>query len=129
MKLVLCILGAIGLFAVVTQGQKQKPRVLFEPTHYYKTEAFIELSDSSREMYTIGLMDGFYASALFGASDETVANLNSCTKDMDSKQISAIIAKYVKDHPENWHLPLSVEAYNALNKACPGGLRTINAKN
>jgi hypothetical protein len=74
-------------------------------------------------------MDGFYASVFFGATDETVANLNSCTKDMDSKQISAIITKYVKDHPESWHLPLSVEAYNALNTACPGGLQIIDAKN
>jgi len=41
---------------------------------------------------------------------------------MDSKQVLAIITKYVKDHPEVWHLPLSIEAFNALNAACPGGL-------
>jgi hypothetical protein len=125
MKLALCFLCVL---AVATHGQKQKPRVLFAPPHYFQAEAYVELSDSSREMYTMGLMDGFYMSAFFGASDETVANLSSCTKDMDSKQISAIITKYVKDHPENWHLPLSVEAYNALNKACPGGLRIIAPK-
>ncbi len=84
------------------------------------------MSEADRMLYTSGLMDGFFASALFGASGETVASLSSCTRDMDSKQVSAIITKYVKDHPESWHLPLSVEAYNALNAACPGMLKTIN---
>src|SRR5580704_1658305 len=80
----------------------------------------VEMTDAARVFYTAGLMDGFYASALFGATDKTVANLHLCTKDMDSKQVSAIITKYVKDHPESWHLPLSVEGHNALNAACPG---------
>jgi hypothetical protein len=76
-------------------GQKKKPRIVFAPPSYYKAEAFIELNESDRQMYVAGLMDGFYASAFFGASDETVANLTSCTKDMDTKQVSAIITKYV----------------------------------
>jgi hypothetical protein len=130
MKLALCILGVLCLFAAAIQGEKQKkPRVIVAVPSYYSAETFIELSESDRQMYVAGLMDGFYASALFGASDETIANLSSCTKPMDTKQISAIITKYLQDHPENWHLPLSVEAHNALNKACPGGLRVIAGTN
>jgi hypothetical protein len=48
---------------------------------------------------------------------------------MDSKQLTAIVTKYVKDHPESWHLPLSVEGYFALNAACPGVLKMVNEKN
>ena len=125
--LILCVLC---LLVTGTQSRPQKqPRVVSAPSSYYKAEAFVELGEADREMYSAGLMDGFYASALFGASDETVNNLISCTKDMDSKQVTAIITKYVKDHPETWHLPLSADAHNALNKACPGGLRIIGAKN
>jgi hypothetical protein len=96
------------------------------PPYYYKAEDFTEMTDAARVFYTAGLMDGFYASVLFGATDKTVANLHLCTKDMDSKQVSAIITKYLKDHPESWHLPLSVEAHNALNAACPGVLKVVN---
>ena len=77
----------------------------------------MELSEADRMWYTIGVMDGFYASSFFGASDATVAKLSSCTEDMDSKQLAAVITKYAEDHPETWHLPLSVEAHNALNAA------------
>jgi len=52
------ILGAIGLFAVVTHGQKQKPRIIFDPPSYYKAGAFIELGESDRQVYVAGLMDG-----------------------------------------------------------------------
>jgi hypothetical protein len=124
--------GAVGVLCVLAgtaQERKEKKdatRILYAPPYFYKAEGFIELSEADRILYTSGLIDGFFASAFFGASDATVANLASCTMGMDSKQISAIITKYVKDHPESWHLPLSVEAYKALNASCPGGLRTID---
>jgi len=127
MKAAFCILAVLCVFAVAAQEQKGKKgtqRVL--PSYYVKAEGFIEMSEADRILYTGGLMDGFFASALFGATKATVANLSSCTKDMDRKQISAIITKYVKDHPESWHLPLSVEAFNALNAACPGRMRVID---
>jgi hypothetical protein len=126
---VLLSFGLIGPYLLsVGAAQKQKPRILYAPPAFYKTETFVEMNDADRQVYTAGLIDGFFASAFFGASDETVANLNSCIKDMDTKQLSAIITKYAKDHPENWHLPLSVLAHSALDKACPGGLRVIDAK-
>jgi hypothetical protein len=129
MKLALCILAVICVFAVATRGQKVIPRRITEPARYYNGEQFLELNENDRMVYTIGLMDGFYGSGLFGATNETVASLSLCTKDMDAKQISAIITKYVKDRPENWHVPLSIEAFNALNVACPGGLKVIDPKN
>lgn len=129
MKAAFCVLAVLCVCAVAAQEQKAKgstPRVLYSPAYFVKAEAFIEMGEADRMTYTNGLMDGFFASALFGASDMTVKNLTTCTKDMDSKQVSAIITKFVKDHPESWHLPLSVEAYNSLNAACPGVLRIVN---
>jgi hypothetical protein len=124
MKLSFCALLAFCLSASAAQGQKGKnePHVVTMPS-FYKAGAFLEMGDADRMVYVTGLVDGFYASVLFGATDETVASLTSCTQGMDNKQLSAIITKYVKEHPEVWHVSLSVEAYNALNAVCPGGLR------
>jgi len=60
------------------------------------------MAEVNRMFYTAGLMDGFNASTLFGATDATTANLASCTADMDTRQVAAIITKYVNDHPESW---------------------------
>jgi hypothetical protein len=130
MKLALCVF-AILCFSAATgrsQNEKLKPRVIDEPKHFYTAGEFIEMSEVNRMVYTSGLMDGFFASGLFGASDETVVNLNSCTRDMGMKQLSAIITKYINDHPESWHLALSAEGFNALNTACPGTLKIVNKK-
>jgi len=83
---------------------------------------FIALPENDRVTYTTGLMDGFLAAEVFRADGSAVERLGVCTKPMDSKQIMAIITKYIQEHPETWHLPASVEAFNALNYACPGGL-------
>jgi hypothetical protein len=34
-------------------------------------------------------------------------------------QITAIVDKYVSEHPETWHRPATLEAYDALKSACP----------
>jgi hypothetical protein len=128
MKAAFCVLAVLCVFAVAAQEQQEKksaPQIINSPSYFLKAEGFIEMREVDRMSYINGLMDGFFASALFGATDKTVANLSSCTKDMDSKQISAIITKYVNDHPESWHLPLSVDAFNALSAACPGGLKRV----
>ena len=130
-RIVSCVLLALLLSVAPVTGQKakRKPKIIFDPPRYFKAEAFLELSEADKTTYTAGLMDGFYASTFFGATDETVASLTSCTKDMDSKQVSAIITKYVKEHPEKWHFSLSALAHSALDAACPGGLRIVEAKN
>jgi hypothetical protein len=126
MRVGFCVFAVICIFGVAAHGQKDnsKPhRFIVEPTSFVKAEAFVDLSKADRMMYTSGLIDGFFASALFGGNDASVAGLNSCLKEMDSEQVTAILTKYVKDHPERWHYPMSIEAFSALNDACPGGLK------
>jgi hypothetical protein len=124
MKACLCVFAVLCVSALVMDGHqvKREGRTYPTPTCYVKAGKFLELKEYERVYYISGLMDGFYASAIFGASDETVGRLNSCAKDMDINQVTAIVSKYVEDHPETWHLPLSVEGYNAFNNACTGGL-------
>jgi hypothetical protein len=130
MKIRLHFLAFLLVSALATDGQQvpKEERTYPAPICYVKAGKFLELTEFERATYTTGLLDGFYGSAMFGADDETVGRLNSCAKDMDSKQVTAIVSKYVSDHPQWWHLPLSVEAYNALNDACPGGLSTHKRK-
>jgi len=101
------------LFVVAVQGQtgdkKTMQRTIKAPSHFFTAEQFLDLSETDRVVYVQGLMDGFFASAMFGASDEPVAGLNSCVEHMDGRQISAIITKHVKDHPESWNQSLSVQ--------------------
>jgi hypothetical protein len=125
LRAVFYVLVILCIFGVVAYAQKQqsKPRVHHLPLYYLTAENFSGLSDDDRETYTAGLMDGFFGVGLFGASDESVAGLTTCTQGMDVRQATTTIAKWVKDHPEYRQYPMSVVAYDALINACPGVMK------
>lgn len=111
------------VFCLAFHGNQAKTQRTFTtPICFATAKVFIALPEDDRVTYATGLMDGFYAAEMFRGDGSVVERLRVCTKPMDSKQITAIITKYIKDHPESWHMPASVEAHNALNDACPGGL-------
>jgi len=95
-----------------------KMQTIHTPAYLFKAQGFLQLNEEQRRIYASGLMDGFYGSALFGGNERTISDLKRCTKDMNSGQLTAIIEQYVQNHPEGWHEPTSVEAYNALVNAC-----------
>jgi len=118
----LCILCIFGVVAYA-QKQQSKPRAHRLPVYYLTAENFNGLSDDDQTMYVTGLMDGFLGLGLFGASDEAVAGLTTCTLGMDVNQATATILKWAKDHPEYRQYPMSVVGYDALLNACPGVMK------
>jgi hypothetical protein len=125
----LVLAGACLLYMIPhEQQQSREDRVVKSPQYFVKAGAFLDMKESDRALYASGLMDGFFASAFWGANEGTVGALTSCTQGMTDKQVSAIIAKYVQDRPETWHHPLSVEAFNAFRTSCPGGLRVASGE-
>jgi hypothetical protein len=128
MRVVFSVLAILCIFGLAAHGQKAKSKSHIVWTPFYNGETFLGLSDHERMMYATGLTDGFIGSGLFDASDESVAGLVSCVKGMSNNQITAIFTKYVNDHPENWHYPMSIQAFNALDAACPGKLKTASQR-
>jgi hypothetical protein len=121
MNLTFFVIIGLCVFAVAVHGQKE-PRKVLVP-FIYKAEAFLDLDENAKIMYTSGLVDGFLASSLFGASDETVTDVKACLKNMDTTQLAAIFTKYVKENPEGWQNPMSVLGFNALVGTCPGVIK------
>jgi hypothetical protein len=109
---------ALCVFTVGLYGQK-----LVVPFGFYKGEQFLDVNETEKTTYTEGLIDGFLGSGLFGAPNEAVDSLKSCITGMDNKQLTAILTKYIKDHPERWQEPTGLLAFNAFSLACPSGLK------
>lgn len=124
MKKVLLVVAGLCVFAIATHGQK-KAGIIYIPTHIYNGEAFLDLDENDKIMYAGGIIDGFLGSSLFGAPNETVDALKACVGGMDTKQVAAIFTKYLKDNPEGWQHPMSVEAFTALSHACPNVLKIV----
>jgi hypothetical protein len=45
--------------------------------------------------------------------------MRTCVNGMTNTQVAAIITKYAKDHPEEWHIGANVVAWKALRGVCP----------
>lgn len=77
-----------------------------------------QLSDRDLGAYLMGIVDAFSAVMLFGADDRCYKAIRACSVGRDNIQMTAIVKKYLRENPENWHYQGSVIVYNALFREC-----------
>jgi len=100
------------------QTTTQKTKII--TNGYLKASEFLNLNDTQKEAFAIGFLDGIFVAPLLDAPDDGkfYVSLRTCTAEMPGKQVAAIIEKYIRDNPEDWHLQLHTVAFNSLLKAC-----------
>jgi len=88
---------------------------------FLKARDYLEMDSDGQRVYAMGILDGMYLAPFFGAPDDgkRLLSLSSCVEGMKASQVVAIVEKYIRDHPEHWHLSLHLEAYSGLRQACP----------
>jgi hypothetical protein len=89
------------------------------PSGFYNAGQFSDLSQTEQVGYAEGFVNGMTSAGILGANIQEVEMIGRCTRGMQGRQVAAIFAKYVKDHPEGWHEPLAVHSFNALLDVCP----------
>ena len=76
-------------------------------------------SDGSLLQYSIGFMNGMSMAAMLGGAPSCVAKFSKdCFQGRTAGQISAIIRKYLKDNPEQWHLGANALSWRAITATC-----------
>lgn len=102
---------------------KLSPQRRGEPIHngFYKAQTYLDMSPDAERMYVTGVLDGMYEAPAFGAlaSNPLLLRIESCVEGMKGSQVAAIVLKYIKEHPEQWHWDLKDNVYNAMLEACP----------
>jgi len=88
---------------------------------FYTAGDYLELEQHEQAMYAAGLIDGIFLAPAFDAPSDGkyLTAMRTCVKGMTTKQVAAIITKHVKDHPESWHMPANVVAWQAMRNVCP----------
>lgn len=96
----------------------QKAKVI--SNGYLKASEFLDLSDGQKVGFAMGFVDGMFMAPLFDAPDDNKSYVafRVCMADMSAPQVAAIIEKYVKNNPEQWHLQLHTVAFNSILNAC-----------
>ena len=55
----------------------------------------------------------------FGAPEDNVSWLKSCTVKMSDEEIAAILTRYIREQESQLNFNLNVLTFNALRNACP----------
>jgi Rap1a immunity proteins len=73
----------------------------------------------ARGRYVVGVIDGLFVSTSLGASEKATRALKACLNGVNSIQLTAIVDKYVGDHPERWQYGTQLMVFEAMDKFCP----------
>lgn len=66
--------------------------------------------------YVTGVVDGMNAVSALNFNKESFF---SCSlKGKSTEQLRAIVDKFIKENPEQWHLPMSLLIFDAINESC-----------
>jgi hypothetical protein len=74
---------------------------------------------NSKTAYVLGAVDSVYSAALFGANEQLIDSFASCQKSMTGDQVTAVVDKFLNDHPEMWHYAMAVLVVDAVRATCP----------
>lgn len=110
----LATLLLIGFLATSIVSQRQQ----FVIYSLGKGQAYLELSEPQKRAYAMGTINGMAVWRLMDAPQEKMSWFDACIQGMNSEQVAAILTKYIKERPNEWHHQLSILTFQAMQDAC-----------
>jgi hypothetical protein len=114
------ILGLGTCIPAFSQTNTTVPYAITIPGYVYTGNDYLEESNSSQQTYLAGIIDGFFGAAMFAAPERGLIQVSGCLKGKRTNQLHAIVARYLREHPERWDEPMSILTFNALSTLCGG---------
>ena len=85
---------------------------------FFTGKDFFEMSDTEKRAYATGAINGMLVAPLFGAPEERVGWLKSCSANLSDEQLSSILTRYINDDPRQSTMSLNLVTFNAMKDAC-----------
>jgi hypothetical protein len=112
-----CIAALIALVCLV--GANAPNRLVEIPNGFSDVTDYRRDPEWVRGRYVTGVIDGLFVSTSLGASETAVRALKRCLNGVNSVQLTAIVDKYISDHPESWQYGTQLMVFEAMDKFCP----------
>ena len=84
---------------------------------FFTAKDYLDMSDTERRAYVTGQINGMLVAPFFGATEDKLSWLKSCSSKMSDEQLAAVLTRYISDHP-NQQQNLNVVTFAALREAC-----------
>ena len=113
MKRLLALL-ALLLFVNVYANQQT---VKISPG-FFSGKDYLDMSDTEKRAYVTGQINGMLVAPFFGAPEENLSWLKTCSSKMSDEDLAAILSRFLRDQPGQMQANLNLVTFNALREAC-----------
>ena len=113
MKRLLPLFALIAFFTVYAHQQK-----VTISAGFFTGKDFLDMSDTERRAYATGGINGMLVAPFFGAPEENLNWLKTCSAKMSDEQIAAVLTRYIREQPNATDTNLNVITFNAMREAC-----------
>lgn len=110
------LLPLIALLAFVTVYANQQ-RVKISPG-FFTGKDYLEMSDTEKRAYVTGEINGMLVAPFFGAPEENLNWVKTCTGKMSDEQLASILTTFIREQPAQMQTNLNVVTFNAVRDAC-----------
>jgi len=110
------LLALIALIAIVNVYAAQQT-VKISPG-FFTAKDYLDMSDTEKRAYATGEINGMLIAPLFGAPEDNLNWLKSCTGKMSDEQVASILTKFIHEQPDQMQVNLNVVTFNAMRDAC-----------
>jgi hypothetical protein len=113
MKRFLPLLALVAFVTVYAHQQK-----VTISAGFFTGKDYLEMTDTERRAYATGGINGMLVAPFFGAPEENVSWLKTCSAKMPDEQIAGILTRYIREQPNQMDTNLNVITFNAMRDAC-----------
>ena len=111
------LLPLAALLAFISVYANQQ-RVSIGPG-YFTGRDYLDMSDTERRAYATGAVNGMLVAPFFGAPEDNVSWIKSCTAKLSDEDVAAILTKYIREQESQLNYNLNILTFNAMRSACP----------
>jgi len=113
MKRLFIILGLLTCVNVLASQQRVSiSRGFFTGKEYF------DMSDGEKRAYATGAINGMLVAPLFGAPEDRLNWLKTCSAQLSDEQTASVIANYINSDSSRQSMSLNVITFNALKDTC-----------
>src|ERR1043165_5649388 len=81
---------------------------------FFTGKDYFEMSDTEKRAYATGAINGMLVAPFFGAPEERLIWLKTCTGKMSDEQTASILSNYINNDSTQLNMSLNVVTFNAL---------------
>lgn len=110
------LLPLVALIAFITIHANQQT-VKISPG-FFTGKDYLDMSDTEKRAYVTGGINGMLVAPFFGAPEENLNWLKTCSAKMSDEKIATILTRYIRTDPNQMQTNLNVVTFNAMREAC-----------